>query len=221
MRIIISLAILFNLFTASVASATQQDKNEGIPIRLTLYSLLGTSFYQLNKVNESEPFQSAQNEIMTLNLGAGFFSQIGDHFAYGADYLYGSHSSGNSYRQIDTRIMESPFFVQYKVLSWKGHSIAPQIGFTIGSMQISSYDKKLDLNNSTVITRNYFTGRIGVSFNFTLSDGLYIGLKSGYNFPFSNEDNWKVVGSGMDYGMKDNAGQFYLNLVIGTTVVLL
>jgi hypothetical protein len=191
-----------------------EEFQDSFQLDLTLYSLLGTSVLEIDPINQNALFNKVPDNLGTFNIGAGFFLQVGDHFAYGADYLYGFYTVDGSEGLQEVRVFESPFFVQYKVLKMGLFSLAPQIGFTFGSMEIQSYD--LNSTIAAVATAQYFTGRIGVSLNFDIKNGLYLGVKGGYNFPFSGEETWKYRGSEIDTIALFKPTQFHINLLIGT-----
>jgi hypothetical protein len=209
-RIVLSACI--TLITISTLYAEGARGRSNRDVDLVLYSLAGISGFAIDGANKDPRFDDVESYLKTANVGAGFFLQMGDRFAYGADYLYGQSR--------DFRILESPVFVQYAVASLGPVSIAPQVGLTFGNAQISSFDSGNGDRNATIITSDYLIGRLGVGVNMSFGNGIFLGLKSGYNLPLFPDEDWSVPRSGEDFGRGDRLGQNHAAVVALLLMVL-
>jgi hypothetical protein len=193
----------------SLAYAEDAVGRQKRDLDLTLYSLVGISVFTIDGANQDSRYEDISDNPIPLVVGAGFFMQIGDRFAYGADYMYGQKGG--------FRIIESPMYIQYTAARIGPLNIAPQVGFTFGNAQITTFEPGGTDWNASVINSNYFTGRIGLAANLRFRNGLFLGLKGGYNVPFQGVNDWTVRGTDAESGLSDRLSQLHFDVTFGTT----
>jgi len=218
-HLVLSTALVFSIVLVNAQETKTEAHKKGI--NLHLYAVPSISFFNFDKVKSIAGFSELPGKTTTLNVGAGFTQSFGERFAFGSDYYYGRGEFKKNNYNYESRIFETPIFIQYSIVKGKRFSLTPQVGVNLGKITLQSTNKsspQLSLN-STSLKQSYTMGRTGLTVEYNLTDILVLAVKAGYDFSISSK-SWETASGHLDTNVKDDLSHLYFGITVGTRVNL-
>lgn len=181
--------------------------------QLKLYAVAGSQFNNL-KTNFNT---SLNGNISSFSMGAGSSYYFGSLFL-GTEFYYSNGNITNQNHRLDFSGMNSTFSIGYDVLKSDKFQLEPQIGFLMSDNKILRDD--MLTNKTEYFTRNNLGITPAVGFSFKNHSGLIYGLKAGYNYSFTNNDQWKNGINKSNSAFLANTNSVFVQLNIGGIIRL-
>lgn len=195
-------AIVILTFNSSLLG--QETKDNGIYFG----AIIGTKYNDF-----SRQFNVDINpELYSFSIGAGS-AWTKNNYVIGFEFLYSSAQKDNSSGEIQYIGFSNTLSFGYNISSNKTWKIEPTIGIVLDNNQLIS--QNISNNTFQNLTNNQISGSVGLNIKTVGQNGLFTGVKIGYNFPFSGETAWEDKITGNASGLRDNVGSFYLQLNLG------
>ncbi len=182
----------------------QETKESGIYFG----AIIGTKYNDFNRHFNVD----INPELYSFSIGAGS-AWTKNNYVIGFEFLYSSAQKDNIQGEIQYIGFSNTLSFGYNLSANKTWKLEPNVGVVLDNNQLIS--QNISNNTFQNLTNNQISGSVGLNIKMVGQNGLFTGVKIGYNFPFSGETAWedKITGSASD--LRDNVGSFYLQLNLG------
>jgi len=150
--------------------------------------------------------------LYPLSIGAGSAWTRGN-YVIGLEFLYSSATSDSAAGEMQYVGFSNALSLGFNVSRDRRWKVEPNLGVALVMSQLIVQDRGRTTFQNLV--NDQVCGRVGLDIKFLDGNGLFVGARLGYVFPFSGRTEWKDKVSGSPSGLEDNVGAFYIQLNLG------
>lgn len=151
-------------------------------------------------------------QLYSFSIGAGSAWTDG-RYVVGVQFLYSSGTVSNSSGEIQYAGFENALSLGYNLSSNRRWSVEPNAGIVLSSNQLIV--QNIESGAFQNLTNNQAAAAFGLNVKLIDQNGLFTGIKIGYQLPFSGDTEWRNKVADTGSGLKDNLGSFYVQLNVG------
>jgi hypothetical protein len=198
------LLTLIVVVALSMNVSAQETKESGVYFG----AIVGTKINSFNK----QFITNVDPEFYSFSIGAGS-AWTKNNYVVGVQFLYSSGSNSNNSGEIQYTGFENALTFGYNISRSRTWRIEPNIGIMLSNNQLIVQDK--ESGSFQNLANNQVTANAGIDLKLINQNGLFTGIKIGYQLPLSGDTEWINKVSDRSSGLKDNIGAFYVQLNIG------
>lgn len=151
-------------------------------------------------------------QFYSFSIGAGSAWTNGRYVA-GVQFLYSSGTNSNRSGEMQYRGFENALTLGYNIAGNSRWSLEPNAGIVLTNNQLIVQDTESGTFQNLI--NNHVAATFGVNVKLIDQNGLFTGIKLGYQLPLSSETEWRNKVVDTPSGLKDNLGTFYVQLNVG------
>lgn len=200
-----SLLVTFVVVVVLVADVTAQTHRES---GIYFGAIAGTKISSFDRQFAAD----IDPQFYSFSIGAGSAWTNGRYVA-GVQFLYSSGTNSNRSGEMQYTGFENALTLGYNIADKSRWSIEPNAGIVLSNNQLIVQDT--DSGSFQNLINNQVAATFGVNVKLIDQNGLFTGMRLGYQLPLSGETEWINKVSDRSSGLKDNIGAFYVQLNIG------
>lgn len=151
-------------------------------------------------------------QFNAFSIGAGSAWTNGRYVA-GVQFLYTSGTNSNLSGEMQYTAFENALSLGYTIAGNSRWSLAPNAGIVLSNNQLIVQDTESGSFQNLI--NNQAAATFGVNVKLIDQNGLFTGIRLGYQLPLSGDTEWRNKVADTRSGLQDNLGSFYVQLNIG------
>jgi len=195
---------LIVIIALSMDMSAQDTKESGVYFG----AIVGTKINSFNNQFNT----NVDPEFYSFTIGAGS-AWTNNKYVVGVQFLYSSGTNSNSSGEIQYVGFENALSLGYNISRSRIWRIEPNVGIALSSSQLIVQDTVSGSFQNLI--NNQLAANAGLDVKFIDQNGLFTGLKIGYQIPFSGDTEWKDKVTDTASSLSDNMGSFYVQLNAG------